>query len=453
MKHVLKHAALISALMAATSAHATNGYFLPGFGMKAMGMGGVGIAAPQDAISAAYNPANLSKVGMRGDIGISVFNPVRSAYVGKSSSSGDQSFFGFDTGYESDQEWFLIPEMGFSMPLTEQLSAGIAVVGNGGMNSTYLKNFFDSTPNDTAGLGKLGVDMMQLLVPMSVSYKLNEDHAVGASVVGAVTRFRAYGLENFKAISSDPDHLTNNGFDYSYGGGIKLGWLGDFFDDRLNIGLSWTSRMYMTKLDKYRGLFAEQGGFDIPENYGLGIAFKPTKSLTLAADVSRILYSDVKSVGNVGPGLDTGPGFLGVQSGFPCGQPAATANRAQCLGEDGGLGFGWSDQTVYKVGADWQVNDSWTVRAGYNYGATPIKDDQLTFNTLAPATVEHHYSVGFTWKASDTPMEITGAYMYVHNNKQSAVNQNIVGGVDIEMSQHVLGVSLGWVLDEGVGLH
>ncbi|MBU2642500.1 MAG: outer membrane protein transport protein [Polynucleobacter sp.] len=450
MKHVLKHAALVSALMAATSAHATNGYFLPGFGMKAMGMGGAGIAAPQDAISAAYNPANLSKVGMRGDIGISVFDPVRSAYVGKSSSSGDSSFFGFDTGSESDQEWFLVPEMGFSMPLTEQLSAGIAVVGNGGMNTTYLRDYFDATLNDTAGLGKLGVDMMQLLVPVSVSYKLNEDHAVGASVVGAVTRFRAYGLQNFRPISSDPDHLTNNGFDYSYGGGIKLGWLGDFFDDRLNVGLSWTSRMYMTKLDAYRGLFAEQGGFDIPENYGLGIAFKPTKSLTLAADVSRILFSEVKAFGNRGPSFDTDPGFLGIPSGFGCG---SGGDPAKCLGEDAGMGFGWSDQTVYKVGADWKVNDSWIVRAGYNYGATPIKNDQLTFNTLAPATVEHHYSVGFTWKSSDSPMEITGAYMYAHKNEQRAVDQNIVGGADIEMSQHVLGVSLGWVLDEGVGLH
>ncbi len=450
MKHVLKHAALVSALMAATSAHATNGYFLPGFGMKAMGMGGAGIAAPQDAISAAYNPANLSKVGMRGDIGISVFDPVRSSYVGKSSSSGDSSFFGFDTGSESDQEWFLVPEMGFSMPLTEQLSAGIAVVGNGGMNTTYLRNYFDATLNDTAGLGKLGVDMMQLLVPVSVSYKLNEDHAVGASVVGAVTRFRAYGLQNFRPISSDPDHLTNNGFDYSYGGGIKLGWLGDFFDDRLNVGLSWTSRMYMTKLDAYRGLFAEQGGFDIPENYGLGIAFKPTKSLTLAVDVSRILFSEIKAFGNRGPSFDTDPGFLGIPSGFGCG---SGGDPAKCLGEDAGMGFGWSDQTVYKVGADWKVNDSWIVRAGYNYGATPIKDDQLTFNTLAPATVEHHYSVGFTWKSSDSPMEITGAYMYAHKNEQSAVDQNIVGGADIEMSQHVLGVSLGWVLDEGVGLH
>ena len=50
-------------------------------------------------------------------------------------------------------------------------------------------------------------------------------------------------------------------------------------------------------------------------------------------------------------------------------------------------------------------------------------------------------------------MEITGAYMYVANNRQSAADQNIVGGVDIEMHQHVLGVSLGWVLDPGPGIH
>lgn len=448
MKRVLKHAALVTALTMITSAHATNGYFLPGFGMKSMGMGGVGIAAPQDSISGASNPANLTQVGMRGDIGMSVFDPVRSARIGNASKSGDSTFFGFDGASESDQEWFLIPEMGYSMSLSENLFAGIAFVGNGGMNTTYEDNFFDS--NDMQNLGKLGVDMMQLLMPVSVAYKPNANHAVGLSLVGAVTRFRAYGLENFKAISSDPAHVTNNGFDYSYGGGLRLGWLGNFMDDKLGIGLTWSSKMYMTKLDKYRGLFAEQGDFDIPENYGIGLSLKPYEFLTVAADVLRIRYSDVASVGNRGPGAVTGPGFQGVQSGFPCG---VLGNAALCLGEDQGLGFGWKDMTIYKVGADMVLNDSWTVRAGFNYGKTPIPNDQLTFNTLAPAVVERHYSVGFTWKSKTSPIEVTGAYMYVANNEQNASAQNIVGGVDIEMNQHVLGVSFGWVLDPGPGLH
>ncbi|MHB8759168.1 MAG: outer membrane protein transport protein, partial [Thiobacillus sp.] len=109
MRFLFKPAALVVTCMTATSAHATNGYFLPGFGIKGTGMGGVGIAAPNDSLSAAANPANLAKLGMRGDIGMAVFNPVRSARVGDASSSGDTSFFGFNTGDDSDQEWFLIP--------------------------------------------------------------------------------------------------------------------------------------------------------------------------------------------------------------------------------------------------------------------------------------------------------------------------------------------------------
>ena len=453
MNKTFKMAALVSAVCVSTGASATNGYFLPGFGMKATGMGGVGIAAPQDAISAASNPANLVKVGMRGDIGVSLFNPVRSARVGAASDAGVGGLgnpgFGFNTGDTSDKELFFIPEMGMAMPLTDRLHAGLAFVGNGGMNTTYRRNFYDTTPNDTA-LGTLGVDLNQLLIPISAAYKVNEDHAVGASLVGAVQRFEALGLQNFQAISSNSNFVTDKGYNYSFGAGVRLGWLGDFADDRVMIGATWASKTYMTKFDEYKGLFAEQGDFDIPSNYGLGISIKATPTLTFAADVTRILYEGVASVSNRGPGARTGPGFQGVQSGFPCG---VLGNSALCLGTDQGLGFGWKDMTVYKFGVDWVANESWTLRAGFNYGKSPIPDDQLAFNTLAPAVVEKHYSIGFTWKKPDSPMEITGAYMYVANNKQSAADQNIVGGVDIQMHQHVLGVSLGWVLDQGTGLH
>jgi len=48
-------------------------------------------------------------------------------------------------------------------------------------------------------------------------------------------------------------------------------------DDKLTVGLTYASKTYMTKFDKYKGLFAEQGDFSIPENYGIGLAFKPAK--------------------------------------------------------------------------------------------------------------------------------------------------------------------------------
>lgn len=441
MRFTLKHAALAAACASAFPAYATNGYFLPGFGIRSEGMGGVGIAYGRDSLSIAANPANAVNTGMRGDIGASIFNPERSAAVG--SAAGQSTFFGFNGESESDSKYFIVPEMGFTMPLDDKLHVGMAVVGNGGMNTTYKKNFFDS--NGAQGLGKLGVDMMQLLVPLTAAYRVNENHSFGASLVLAETRFRAYGLQNFKAVSADPDHLTDNGFDYSYGAGIRLGWLGEFLDRRLTVGLTYASKAYMSKFDKYSGLFAQQGDFDIPANYGIGIAIKPVKNLVLAADVTRIEYNGVASVGNRGPGNDTGPGFLGVQSGFPCG---ILGNSAYCLGNDQGMGFGWQNQTIYKLGIQYGVNNRLLVRAGYNHGKSPIPDDQVTFGTLAPATVEDHYSLGFTYRANDN-LEVTGTYLYAAPHSQRALHQNIVGAVDIGMHQNVFGVTFGWVLDPG----
>jgi len=445
MRFALKHVAIVVACMSALPAHATNGYFLPGFGIRSQGMGGVGIAYGRDSLSTAANPANAVKTGMRGDLGFAVFNPERHAAVG--SSAGGLSPFGFFGSVESDAKYFIMPEMGFSMPLDDKLHVAMAVVGNGGMNTTYPENFFsfggppDTPPRDQ----KLGVDMMQLLIPITAAYKVNENHAFGASLVFAETRFRAYGLQAFQlfdtlfTITSDPNNLTNRGFDYSYGAGIRLGWLGDFMDDKLSVGITYASKTYMSKFDKYRGLFAEQGDFDIPENYGIGVAIKPAKNLVIAADVLRINFSDVASVGNQGM---SGP--LGTN-----GVPSIT-DATKELGNDNGMGFGWRDQTVYKLGVQYGVNNRLLLRAGYNYGKTPIPDDQVTFNLLAPATVEHHYSVGFTYRANEN-LEVTGTYMYAASNSQSACGQNIVNCASFNMHQNVFGLTFGWVLDPGPG--
>jgi long-chain fatty acid transport protein len=287
---------------------------------------------------------------------------------------------------------------------------------------------------------------MQLLVPISIGYKVNENHAFGVSLVLAETRFRAYGLEAFPAfgIVSDTAHFTNQGFDYSYGAGVKLGWLGEFMDDKLTVGLAYASRTYMTKFDKYRGLFAGQGDFDIPENYGIGIAVKPVKNLVIAADILRISYAGIPSIGNPGPSTADLPYSVGTA---PLAIPAWT-DHTKDLGLDNGMGFGWKDMTVYKLGVQYGVNKKLQVRAGYNHGKTPILDNQTTFNTLAPAVVEDHYSAGFTYKPNDE-LEVTATYMYVAPNTQTARNQNIVGGVEIGMHQNVFGLSLGWVLDPG----
>jgi long-chain fatty acid transport protein len=58
----LKITAAVAALFLPLVAGATNGYLPHGYGMKALGMGGAGIAYPQDAIAAAVNPAGMATI-------------------------------------------------------------------------------------------------------------------------------------------------------------------------------------------------------------------------------------------------------------------------------------------------------------------------------------------------------------------------------------------------------
>ncbi len=404
------------------AAHATNGYFAPGYGAAAIGMGGVGVAFAQDSLSAAANPAGIVDVGMRADLGFGLFNPERSAAIG-TPAGGAGGFNGYS---ESSNRYYLIPGMGYTMPWDEKLSFGVAVIGNGGMNTTYKPNFFalGATGSET-----LGINLVQMLIPITAAYKTDEHNAFGVSAVLGVQAFSARGLQTFGlfGISSDPAHLTNNGTDYSQGAGVRLGWRGKYFDDKVTFGATYASKVYMSRFSKYSGLFAGGGSFDIPSNYALGIAVKATPATTIAFDVERILYSGIPSVHQRGPSSTI---------------PAAT-DPSTLLGLDNGMGFGWNNQTVYKLGVNYKYNDFWTLRAGYNYGKSPIPDDQVTFNTLAPATVEKHYTIGFTYNPNKSSA-ITMAYLRAANNVQQSCGLALVTCARIQMYQNDIELAYSW---------
>ena len=434
MKPLVK--SLLSASIAAAfavpmAAHATNGYLLPGYGAKAIGMGGVGVAYAQDSIAAAANPAGIADVGSRADLGFGIFNPVRSAAVG--ASAGGYSAYGFNQSADSANKYYLMPSAGMTMAWDDKLTLGVALVGNGGMNTTYQPNFYN-------GSKIIGIDLMQLLVPITAAYKVDEHNAIGASVVLGAQRFSARGLQSFGTfgISSTANFfepskgLTNQGHDFAQGAGARVGWRGKFLNDNLTLGATYASKVYMSKFSKYRGLFAEGGSFDVPANYAVGIAVKATPAMTVAFDVERILYAGVPSVANRGP--NTGPLTVGIP---------AYANPANKLGLENGMGFGWTNQTVYKLGVDYKYNEAWTLRAGFNYGKSPIPNDQLAFNTLAPATVEKHYTIGFTY-SPDKSSEMTLAYLHAASNTQSACGLTMITCARISMYQNDLEFAYSW---------
>lgn len=451
---------LCAALAAAipTAAHATNGYFLIGFGAKSRGMAGVGVAYAQDALAAASNPAAMADVEfdtMRIDVGADLFHPPRSVY-----HSSDTLGTRGPTDEESANNLFLIPNMGGIYRFNRKITVGMAAVGAGlgtrydqtvpgnptcvngntsGGTDSYFFNF-----NCNADSNTVGVMLMQMQMLPSIAYKLNKQHTLGASLAIGVQTFRAYGLGAFEDLgfAADTNNVSGEGNDWSYGAGIRLGGLHKL-DKKgvITVGWNWASRVYMTKFDKYRNLFAEQGGFDIPMHYAIGVAYHPNKKLTIAADIQRIEYSTIKSVANPGPvdPVDLNPLCPGDDG----------LNSALCnLGGDLGMGFGWDDMTVYKLGVNYDYNKAWSLRAGVNYGEAPIPKDQVLFNMLAPATVEWHVALGASYRPSAN-VEWSFSYIHAFENTITGTTAftNRAPGEDnaaISMYQNALGVSFSY---------
>ena len=412
--------ALISAAIAAAVAPgmalATDGYFAHGYGMKSIGMGGVGIALPQDALAPATNPAGLTMVGNRLDFGAAIFRPVRGAEI---QGSGNPPANGSYNGNDSSS--FVIPEFGYSRTIDPRLTVGVAVYGNGGMNTDYKQSPFAAYGGTNPG----GVDLMQLFVAPTAAYKLSDSNSVGVSLNFAYQRFAAKGLEGFKTASSSPNDVTNNGHDSSTGWGVRIGWTGQI-SPTVTLGATYQSKTKMGKLDKYKGLFANAGEFDIPENYGIGVAVKTTPRLTLAADVEQINYSKIAAVGDPVDCLFAG---------------------ACALGSANGPGFGWRDVTVLKLGASYQYRDDLVLRAGFNTLRQPIPESQTFFNILAPGVVEQHLTMGATWTLANGN-ELTLAYMHAFKKEVNGVGSIPAvpyggGNANLNMYQDSFGIAYG----------
>ncbi|WP_029919579.1 OmpP1/FadL family transporter [Nevskia soli] len=383
-----RYAAGVLALLgaAALPAQATNGYFMHGYGTASKAMGGVGYALPQDSLVVASNPAGLTLVGDRYDLGVDWFTPRRSSEI-----QGNTSIAVLLSGRSANGEYdgnaiknFYIPGFGYSRQISQRFSAGIAMYGNGGLNTDYSNNPFaafqlSGTPRNA------GVNLEQLFITPSVAFRITDRQSIGVSVDVAYQMFKAYGLQAFAMtgfpgppplnvvgpFSISPGNVTDKGYARSWGVGYRIGYLAEPVDG-LTIGGSWQPKIHMQRFRQYEGLFAGHGSFDVPANFGGGIAYRWRKTIVVSADVQRIIYSSVASVGDsLQPFVD------GVK-----------------LGADGGPGFGWRNMTVYKFGAGYRPWKPLELMAGYSYGKQPVPQDQTLFNVLAPGVITRHYTVG-----------------------------------------------------------
>jgi len=359
----------LSALVLAnvTAAVAADGYFLNGYGPRQEGLAGAGTADQRDAMAISANPAGIVGLERQFQLGVTVVNGERGYYT-----QGTPRVV--TPGYvESGRPWFPLPNAGYVQPIDENSAWSIASYANGGINTSYDGRKPQAPFGGVFGGGFTGVDLQQGFV--SVAYARRFGTPIGPITLGlaptvAVQMFNLQGATVFAPYSSNPWKLSDMAYDWAWGGGMRAGLNWDI-TDRFRFGLAASTPMWMSRLDKYAGIFADAGSFDIPASMQAGLAYDVLPNLTVMADWRHIFYSGVPSLGN----------------------PANPLTR-NSLGSFNGPGFDWTDVDSGAIGAEWRYSPVLTLRTGYHYSTNPLRWRSVTVNVLSPIIMRHQAAVG-----------------------------------------------------------
>jgi long-chain fatty acid transport protein len=404
---------LVGALMLLTPAMAlaTNGTNLIGIGPVSRAMGGVGIAHPQDAIGAVFsNPAAMcfgafcpsSEVEFAGTL----FMPTVNASI----TAGNQTF-----SAKSEGRVYPIPAMGvsFNFPELPKWRFGLGAYGISGLGVNYKGTSIDQPAFAPFGGNPLAAgtysDLMIMKFAPSAAYQVNDWLSLGAAL---------------NIDYSTLDLGQGNGANYAWG--AQLGIIVKPHE-KVSLGLTYITPQAVN----YRNVAKLDFGnswdsltLESPNNLGIGIAYEPIyRKLLFELDVKWLNWS----------------------------------------GAQGYSDFGWKDQIVVGIGAQYRPMPKLALRMGYNYGNNPLKGNQNfngnemisvqgkaipryyyeTFRVIGfPAITEHHLTLGASYDVTDR-FTILAGFVHSFSNTVSSTGTFAAQATTISSSLYENAIDFG----------
>ena len=386
-------AAAIAAVCASgllTSAHATNGMNMEGYGPIATGMGGAATAYDNGTAAMANNPATLqlAPVGHRVDGAVGMLGPDVTSYGSKSTGTS-----------------YVMPAVGWSKT-DERMTWGVGVFAQGGMGTE-----FGATSNlamdGQASRSELGVG--RLIFPLA--YRVNNKLTVGGSIdyiwagldMKMVTSPANFGMmvnagtaaigpstlpfgmpqgaTSARLNFSDNSDFTGSAKGTGFGGKLGMTYA---VSDVVVIGASYHGKTQLSDLetgDNAASVFvngepAMSGkitvrDFQWPATTAIGMSWQASPELQVVADLKHIAWSD--TMNSFKMTFSNAGGYLNF------------AMPQQ-----------WKDQTVTMLGASYKLNEQTILRGGVNLASNPVPA-ALT-HPLFPAIVKSHYTMGLGYR-------------------------------------------------------
>ena len=394
------------------AAFATNGDELIGVGPVSRSMGGVGIAIPQDSITAIFaNPAALGACpcGTQSEsvFGVTAFDPSVSTRINMMTPAGPMKLKA-----DSEGQPYMIPAVGVTMAISEKMRMGVGAYGVSGMGTDYRNNKWDMDGNPANGFeGDLYTKLEIMKFAGMLSYQVADTVALGAALQGSYNNL---------------DFGQGSSHDYAYGVQLGTHWrVGKF-----SFGASYTTPQkaefkQVYNFDAHRGDTTQDDlTLEAPAKYGVGIALSPNDRLTFEVDTKYIDWEHAE-------GYDD---------------------------------FDWEGQWVFAAGVQVKATPKLALRAGINYAKSPVKEHNnwnpmgetmvqgkavptMGYEMLRvvgfPAVTETHASVGLGYKVTD---DFTVNLGYLHAFENTVRETTGGGAIELEsdLSENSYSMSMAW---------
>ena len=400
---------LASALLGAVSlSFATNGDNLIGVSPASRGMGGIGVGMPVGPTDTIFrNPAWMNYYkGFNFSFGGILFMPE----VKAKSNVTPMGPMNPPASATSQSKMFVVPEVGIVNQINDKLTFGIGAFGVSGLGVDYR--------NKDPRLANMHTTFQFMRIIPALAYKVND----AISISGAL--HLAYGSLDMGATMGTSN--AGGGQSQTYGIGAQLGVaynMGDF----VYAGLTYQSPVNMT----YKRVFDSDGNGQFedfkltqPQELAFGVGVKPMDNLKVGMDIRWINWKNAK----------------------------------------GYKEFQWKDQWVIGLGGEFKPTQKLALRAGYNYGKSPIRggaknpmnsnnipnfaapfsDFQIAFFNLIgfPAITEHHITLGLGYEFTKN-FSIDLAYEHAFNKKVRAEDGSGMF-VEAQNAQNAISIGLNW---------
>lgn len=381
----LAAAALLTAAALSAQTASAAGFQLTEQSSLGAGRAYAGAGIVGDDLSAVhYNPAGMTLLsGTQMQAG-SVWIEVNAEYDGKDGSSENGRYKGqaIPAGYITHQ-------------LTDDVWLGLGLTVPFGMGTDYDKGWKGAERGYTSTILTFDINP-------NVAWKVNDFLSVGGGISLQYAKAKLGArLKGYHRLVGEYDagngKINADSWDWGWNFGIMVSPT-----ERLRLGLSYRSSI----------THDAEGDFDYqPSNRAIGLASMAGQRLTAATFDSKATVKTPDTIMFTTTWEATDNLRLSTLIRW-----AKWSNFKSLTIKNDGFASAtydndWEDTWLFSVGADYKLNDAWTVRGGVAYEKDPVGDNSKRMAVI-PDTDRLWLSLGATWNASKN-IQIDGGFSYL----------------------------------------